>query len=118
LQKLKQKHPHLKTLISVGGWTLSGPFSDAALTEKSRSKLAKSCVAFMLRYGFDGVDIDWEYPGGGGLPGNKSRVEDRQNFTLLLAELRRQLDEQGKGDKKHYLLTIAAPCGPAVYANI
>jgi chitinase len=72
----------------------------------------------MLKYGFDGVDIDWEYPVGGGLEGNKNRPEDKANYTLLLAELREQLIVQGKKDKKHYLLTIAAPAGPKTIANI
>jgi chitinase len=118
LQLLRQKRPHLRALISVGGWTLSGPFSDVALTEQSRQKFGRSCVAFLLKYGFDGVDIDWEYPVGGGPEGNKTRPEDRRNYTLLLAELRRQLDARGKADGKHYLLTVAAPAGPAVYANL
>jgi chitinase len=118
LQKLKKKHPHLKTLISVGGWTLSSPFSDVALIKETRAKFAKSCVAFMVKYGFDGVDIDWEYPVSGGEPGNKTRPEDKPNYTLLLAELRRQLDEQGKSDKRSYLLTIAAPAGPKTFANL
>lgn len=118
LHLLKQKHPHLKVLISVGGWTLSGPFSDVALTEESRAKFAKSCVAFMKKYEFDGVDIDWEYPCGGGLESNKTRPEDKQNYTLLLAELRKQLDSVGKTDGKHYLLSIAAPAGPKTYANL
>jgi chitinase len=118
LQKLKKKHPHLKTLISVGGWTLSGPFSDVALTEKSRNKFAKSCLAFMSKYGFDGVDIDWEYPVGGGLESNKTRPQDRQNYTLLLGALRKALDARGKADKKHYLLTIAAPASPKIMANL
>jgi chitinase len=114
LQRLKAKHKHLKTLISVGGWTLSGPFSDVALTEESRAKFAKSCVGFIRRYGFDGVDIDWEYPVGGGLESNKTRPEDKGNYTKLLAELRRQLDAEKAG----YLLTIAAPAGPKTSANI
>jgi chitinase len=118
LQLLKKKHPHLKTLISVGGWTLSGPFSDVALTPASREKFARSCVEFMVKYRFDGVDIDWEYPVGGGLEGNKTRPEDKPNYTLLLAELRRRLDDQGKKDKQTYLLTIAAPAGPKTYANL
>lgn len=118
LQVLKKKHPHLKTLISVGGWTLSSPFSDAALTPASRSKLAKSCVAFMKKYAFDGIDIDWEYPVGGGLESNKTRPEDKQNYTLLLAELRQELDAQGKLDKARYLLTIAAPAGPSTLRNL
>jgi chitinase len=115
---LKKKHPHLRTLISVGGWTLSGPFSDAALTEEKRTKFAKSCAAFMVKYGFDGVDVDWEYPVGGGLEGNKTRPEDRRNFTLLLAALRKELDARGAADRKKYLLTIAAPAGPRTFANL
>jgi chitinase len=118
LIKLKAKHPHLRTLVSVGGWTLSGPFSDAALTEESRAKFAKSAASFVTRYGFDGIDIDWEYPGGGGLEKNKARPADRENFTLLLSALRKELDAAAKADKKHYLLTIAAPAGPKQYANI
>jgi chitinase len=118
LRLLKAKHPHLKTLISVGGWTLSGPFSDVALTAASRAKFAKSCVEFVRKHGFDGVDIDWEYPAGGGLPANKTRAEDTANYTLLLAEVRKQLDAAGKGDGKTYLLTIAAPAGPRVIGNL
>ena len=118
LTLLRKKHPHLKTLISVGGWTLSGPFSDTALTEQSRQKFAASCVAFMLEHGFDGVDVDWEYPGGGGLESNKTRPEDGRNFSSLLAELRRLLDQQGVKDKRKYLLTIAAPAGPGTYKHI
>lgn len=111
LQVLKQTHPHLQTLISVGGWTWSGRFSDLALTEESRRQFARSCVDFMLKYGFDGIDLDWEYPAGGGHPDNVERPEDPANFILLLAEVRRQLDKQGAQDGRHYLLTIAAPAG-------
>lgn len=117
LQLLKKKHPHLKTLIAVGGWTLSSPFSDAALTAASREKFAKSAVEFMVKYGFDGIDLDWEYPVSGGLAGNRNRPEDKQNYTLLCGELRRQLDARGKKEKKKYLLTIAAPAGPKNIAN-
>lgn len=112
LQLLKAKHPHLKTLLSIGGWTWSGGFSEAALTEASRVKLATSCVAIMTKYGFDGLDLDWEYPGGGGLAAGKP--EDKANFTLLLAEFRRQLDAAGKG----HLLTIATGASPKVIANM
>lgn len=111
LNDLKKKSPELKTLISVGGWTWSDRFSDAALTDASRTAFADSCVAFIKKYGFDGVDIDWEYPVSGGLEGNSKRPEDKQNFTLLLQKLREKLDAQGAADQKHYLLTIAAGAG-------
>jgi GH18 family chitinase len=119
LKQLKQKFPHLQVLIAVGGWTWSGNFSDAALTEASRQAFAKSCIDLYLKqYAgvFDGIDIDWEFPVSGGL--NPGRPEDKRNFTLFLAELRRQLDELGDADGRRYLLTIAAPAGPGIYQNI
>ncbi|WP_239584141.1 glycoside hydrolase family 18 protein [Aquibacillus albus] len=107
LNKLKEQHPHLKTLISVGGWTWSENFSDVALTEESRTIFAESVVDFLVTYGFDGVDLDWEYPVGGGKADNVNRPEDKQNFTLLLKKIRELLDEQSDNDGKEYLLTIA-----------
>lgn len=107
LQDLKIINPDLKILISVGGWTWSGKFSDAAATETSRSAFASGCVEFITKYGLDGVDLDWEYPVGGGLAENSRRPEDKQNFTLLLKKIREKMDEQGLKDNKHYLLTIA-----------
>src|SRR5688500_10221178 len=95
LRELKEKHPHLKTLISVGGWTDSGGFYDTARTPETRETFARSAAAFAKRHGFDGVDIDWEYPGGGGHDKGKGGPEDTKNFTALLAELRKHLDAQG-----------------------
>jgi chitinase len=113
LALLKQKQPDLKVLISIGGWTWSDRFSDAALTDPSRMKFVKSCLdLYLVQYGdsFDGVDIDWEYPVGGGLkPG---RPEDKHNFTLLLQEFRRQMDVLQQTTGRKYLLTIAVPASP------
>ncbi|MBI9038382.1 MAG: T9SS type A sorting domain-containing protein [Bacteroidales bacterium] len=113
LQILKANNPHLKTLISIGGWTWSTYFSNIALTQESREIFASSCVEFIQQYEFDGVDLDWEYPVSGGLGSNIYRPEDKENFTLLLAELRSQLDQAGD-----YLLTIAAPSSPFIQENI
>ena len=118
LDLLQEAHPGLQTLISVGGWTWSGNFSDAALTPASRALFAASCADFMEAYGFDGIDIDWEYPGGGGLASNTSRPEDTENFTLLLQALRSELDARGAAKGRHYALTIAAPAGAGKIANI
>ena len=117
LRQLKQRRPELKTLISVGGWTWSGKFSDAALTDASRTAFANSAVAFVKQHGFDGVDIDWEFPAGGGMAGNVERPQDRANFTLLMAKLREKLDAQGALDHKEYLLTFAGGA-QAFYTNI
>lgn len=106
---LKERYPHLKIMMSVGGWTGSGGFSDAALTPESRARFADSCVQFMLDYGFDGIDIDWEFPVEGGPEGQTARPEDRENFAELLAALRARLDTRGAAEGRHYLLSIAAP---------
>jgi len=111
LNTLKKANPNLKTLISVGGWDGSGKFSDAALTEKSRTTFADSCVSFMIKYGFNGIDIDWEYPVTGGMSTNIKRPEDKENFTLLLKKLRDKLNTRGLLDGKQYLLTIAGGDG-------
>ncbi len=111
LAELKKKHPNLQVLISVGGWADSERFSDAALTGESRAIFAKSGADFAAENELDGVDIDWEFPVSGGDKDHVARPEDKRNFTLLLADLRKQLDDRAKADGggKRYLLTIAAP---------
>ena len=117
LAQLKVKYPHIKVVISIGGYSWSENFSKAALTDTSRKAFVTSCVDLFLKQykdTFDGIDIDWEYPVTGGLVPN-GIPEDRHNFTLLLAEFRQQLDDLGAANKgKHYLLTIAVPGGPGM----
>lgn len=118
IRKLKQKYPKLKALISVGGWDYSTYFSDVASTEARRRTFAKSCVELIEEHGLDGVDLDWEYPVSGGLPGTVHRPQDKQNFTLLLKEIRRQLNEQtGKTGRKYYL-TIAGGADSSYLSKI
>lgn len=111
LRKLRQQNGHLKLLISVGGWSDSQHFSDAAATAARREAFAASCVDFVVAQGLDGVDLDWEYPVSGGAPGTIHRPADKQNFTKLLQELRTRLDRQGRRDGKDYSLTIAGAAG-------
>jgi chitinase len=121
LKRLKERHPHLKLVVSIGGWSGSGKFSDAALTDSTRSLFAASAIDVFVRQTsglFDGIDLDWEFPVSGGMEGNSKRPEDKQNFTLLLAEIRRQLDAQQSADGKHYELAIAASANPKSLANV
>jgi chitinase len=104
---LRQRYPHLKLLISVGGWTWSGGFSDAVLTPESRRRFVESAVDFVRRHDLDGFDVDWEYPGLPGF-GNLHRPEDKENFTAVMADLRAALDDEGRKKKRTYLLTFAA----------
>ncbi|KRV48008.1 chitinase [Wenjunlia vitaminophila] len=126
LRKLKAKYPHLKVVISLGGWTYSKYFSDVARTDAARQKFVKSCIDMYIKGDlpeylgaggkgvaagiFDGIDLDWEWPGSpDGHPGNHWSPEDRANNTALIAEFREQLDALG-GD--HKLLTAFTPADP------
>ncbi|WP_241825179.1 glycoside hydrolase family 18 protein [Micromonospora sp. CB01531] len=130
LAKLKAKHRDLKVMISLGGWSWSTYFSNAARTDASRQAFVASCIDLYLKGNlpvldggsggpaaaagvFDGIDLDWEWPNWPGEPGNVVRPEDRQNFTKLLGEFRRQLDAYGRQTRKHYELTAFLPANPA-----
>lgn len=109
LNELKRLNPRLKIIISLGGWAWSENFSDAVYTASSRKKFAASCAAILDRYYLDGVDIDWEYPGMRG-EDNVFRPEDRENFTLMFKELRRELNTLSTHTGRDYVLTTALPC--------
>ena len=126
---LKIRNPHLKLGVSVGGWTRSGDFSGISKDKVKRKNFANNIVKFIDYLGYDFVDIDWEYPtavrkgdpeGNGvqideGCPGSE---EDTENFTLLLQELRNELDALGEKNGKHYELSVAMSASPTMMAKI
>jgi chitinase len=107
LHSLKSRNPNLKILVSIGGWTWSKGFSDAALTPESRAKLTESGIDFLIKHNLDGLDFDWEYPA---LQGDNNVVRDidKENFVAMLKSFREALDSLGAIDQKHYLSTIAS----------
>ena len=119
LRQLKQRHPKLRVLISLGGWTGSKYFSNAALTPESRAEHVRSCIDLWIKGNlpgtapgaaagvFDGIDLDWEWPASEAAPGNVVRPEDKRNFTLLVQEYREQL-----GARRD--LTAFLPANPAM----
>ena len=100
-----QKHPHIQPVVSVGGWGADG-FSQAVATAEGRAVLVSSILDLMQEHGFTGVDIDWEYPGSSAA-GIASSPDDRENFTLLMQELRNGLDALTAQDGVPRLLATA-----------
>ena len=107
LVALKKENPAMQVLISVGGWLGSGDFSDIALTARSRKIFVDSAMEFLEANHLDGLDLDWEYPGQAGA-GHRYRAVDKQNFTLLLEDLRERFAAGEKASGRRLYLTIAA----------
>ncbi|MFD7625655.1 chitinase C-terminal domain-containing protein [Streptomyces sp. NPDC059851] len=136
LTKYKKQHPDVKTLVSVGGWAETGGYFDAdgtrvdsggfyamathpdgSVNQAGINTFADSAVAFVKKYGFNGVDIDYEYATSmkdAGNPLDWSLANPRRaglvkGYDALMKTLREKLDRAGAADGKHYLLTVAAP---------
>ncbi len=86
---LKWQNPQLKVLLSVGGWGAGG-FSEMAADSEARMRFCAACDSVASEYRLDGIDIDWEYPGSS-VAGISSSPADKENFTLLMRDLRKAL---------------------------
>ena len=108
----RKNHPDLKVMIACGGWGADG-FSDMAHTAENREKFVQSVLDFNSEYQLDGLDIDWEYPG---IPAANTgaRPEDKQNFTLLMKELREGLNTL----ERDQTLTFASAGWKRYYDNV
>ncbi|MBE3669104.1 chitinase [Vibrio navarrensis] len=112
MMALKQRYPDLKIIPSVGGWTLSDPFYDF-VDKKNRDTFVASVKRFLTTWKFyDGIDIDWEYPGGDGAAADKGDpINDGPAYVALMRELRAMLDELEAETGKTYELTSAIGVG-------
>jgi len=120
IQQLKQLHPKLKVLLSIGGASAANTtaFSEAASTDANRKAFASSCIDVFVQGNiaagvsapglFDGFNIDWEFPA----------AADTENFTALLKEFRSELDTLSKTTGKHYEMSFFGPAGAQNYQNI
>ncbi|MFE6668432.1 chitinase C-terminal domain-containing protein [Streptomyces sp. NPDC057697] len=136
LNTFKKKYPNVKTMVSVGGWAETGGYFDASgervdsggfysmatnadgsVNQAGIDTFADSAVAFVKKYGFNGVDIDYEYPttmkdAGNPLDrtlSNARRAGLVKGYAALMKTLRERLDRASAADGTHYLLSVAAP---------
>eukprot|EP01133_Synstelium_polycarpum_P015008 gene15008-17749_t len=112
LSVLRQQFPYLNIYLSIGGWTLSDDFSTVAASESATQNFATQCAQALIQTGFNGIDIDWEYP-----VVREGNPDDAKDFPNFLTAIRTALDaaaeEQSKatGTPVTYYLSIAGPAG-------
>ncbi|MFC3995536.1 glycoside hydrolase family 18 protein [Nocardiopsis sediminis] len=134
LRLLRERTPGLGASISLGGWNWSRYFSEAVRTEESRAALVSSCIDLWLRGDlprlggepqggpgaaagvFNGIDLDWEWPVGGGNAHNTTHPGDRRNLTLVAEEFRRRLDALEAETGERYTLSVSLANAEAVIA--
>lgn len=105
---LRKQNPDLKIMLSNGGGGNTG-FSEILGSAANTTKFVKSVIPFLKKYDFDGIDIDWEFPGWNGLP-----KKQREDFTKMLQSLRDAIDVEEKANGRKYILSAAVAAGRAV----
>ena len=93
---LKRRNRNLKVLLSLGGWGGCKTCSDVFSTREAIREFSKSVLDLTTYFRTDGIDLDWEYPAIEGYPGHAFKPEDKQNFTILVRDLRTTLGGQSE----------------------
>jgi chitinase len=106
--KLKEKNPKLKILISCGGWGANGQFEGIVGSDEARRSFSANMIEFCRKHGFDGIDLDWEFPG----------ASHKKNFGLLAKAMYEEFKKESKKAGKPRLLTsIATAAGDWLLKN-
>ncbi|CAL8341071.1 unnamed protein product [Lota lota] len=103
LHSLRDINPALRTLLSVGG-SANGisPFIAMVSKPENRAVFLKSAISFLRKHNFDGLNLDWEFPGQMG-----STAADKDRFSGLVEELDQAFFQEARDTKKTQLLLTA-----------
>eukprot|EP00250_Pteridium_aquilinum_P011651 c20216_g1_i1 orf=134-1243(-) len=106
---VRRSNPDVQTMLSIGGGggsSLASTFSSMAASSTSRATFIRTSIALARKYGFDGLDLDWEYP---------STAADMTNFGTLIEEWQAAVSAENPADP--ILLTAAVYFTPNYYTG-
>ncbi|KAJ5335085.1 CAZyme family GH18 [Penicillium brevicompactum] len=122
----KRFSPDTKLTIAIGGWGDTSGFSEGAKDDASRERYAKNVAAMLDANGFDGVDIDWEYPGGNGqdykdVP-NSKKVDEIETYPKFLAAVRKAIGNKtlsiATPGRKQDFIAFTKEQGPKIFESV
>ncbi|MGL4521983.1 MAG: glycoside hydrolase family 18 protein, partial [Bacilli bacterium] len=126
MQQMKKRFPDVKLLISIGGWAGSRGFYTMMDTDEGIDIFTDSVVDFIRDYGFDGADIDFEYPSGTSQSGNPDdydlseprRKTINERYNVMMKTLREKIDAAGAEDNTEYVLSAAVTASSWVLGGV
>lgn len=107
---MKMVRPQLQVLLSLGGAGVDEDFASMVLTHDKRKTFIQSVLHLIKQYKLDGIDLDWEFPN----RDNSKDKRQRQHFTQLLYEIRKEINRQ---EKHKFLLTVAVAAPTLIVDN-
>ncbi|MDR1563625.1 MAG: Ig-like domain-containing protein [Oscillospiraceae bacterium] len=121
--QMKEAYPDTKLLLSVGGWTRGDTFHAMVSSPANRATFIQSVVDYIKKYPqFDGIDLDWEYPGNTPRAADHDDPYDRgcptgttsdyANYTSIVTEMRTALDANFAATGQN-IITVCTPADPA-----
>lgn len=124
VKQMKELYPDTKVLFSVGGWTRGDTFNEMVSNPANRKTFCDSVVEWLKKYPqFDGIDLDWEYPGTSARAADHDDPNDRgcptgkeadfENYAAIVTELRAALNAEPElVERGSNLLTACLPSAP------
>ncbi|CAF1366875.1 unnamed protein product [Rotaria magnacalcarata] len=104
--KLKETNPDLRVLLSVGGWThASRGFNDVSKNAANIKTFATNSIKFLRDNKFDGLDLDWEYPGA---KDQGAELHTKTGYTKLVKKLSEMFRQEAEHTGKEKLLLTCA----------
>lgn len=94
---MEYKNKGIRVTLAIGGWndSLGDKYSRLVRNPQARSKFIRHVVDFLEKYGFEGLDLDWEYPVCWQVDCDKGQPQEKEAFAAFVRELSEEFRPRG-----------------------